>query len=187
MKREALLRGGDFSHRLRRINGEDCCGLRLTRSVGLREETARDLIKLPPLVAAVDPRDRADFKMWGSDIFVCAAPSRAAKRVLALKFQKLHEPGHDFLSFAEPVVEAVDPFGGELAFVFREGGHHFFHALDALLRGAHAGEEFLFDVGGGEAAEFAAGHIVILARAGRVDRADGAEFAEEFQALAGRA
>ena len=91
------------------------------------------------------------------------------------------------MSFTEPVFEAVDTFGGELAVGFRHGEHQALHAFDAFLRGAHAREEFLLDVGSGEAAEFAAGNIMIFARAGRVDCADGAEFAEKFQSLAGRA
>jgi hypothetical protein len=53
--------------------------------------------------------------MWVSDTFFCAAPCRTAERILALEFQKFHEPRHDFLSFAQPVFEAVDALGGELA------------------------------------------------------------------------
>ena len=60
------------------------------------------------------------FKMWGSDTFFCAAPGRTAERVLGLEFQKFHEPRHDFLSFAQPVFEAVHAFGGELAVIFRK-------------------------------------------------------------------
>ena len=59
------------------------------------------------------------FNMWGSDTFFCPAPCRTAERVLGLQFQKFHEPRHDFLSFAQPVFEAVETFGGDLAAGFR--------------------------------------------------------------------
>ena len=76
--------------------------------------------RLPPLVAAGIPRDRDKLKMWDSDTFFGAAPSRAAEQFLALKFQKFYEPRHDFLSFAQPVAEAVETFGGELAVCSRK-------------------------------------------------------------------
>ena len=51
----------------------DKTGLRLvalTRNLGM----------LPPLVGAARRPDRAIFKMWGSDIWLCDPPSRAAER-----------------------------------------------------------------------------------------------------------
>ena len=75
--------------------------------------------KLPPLVGKLSASDRASFNMWGSDTFFCPAPCRTAERVLGLQFQKFHEPRHDFLSFAQPVFEAVETFGGDLAAGFR--------------------------------------------------------------------
>jgi hypothetical protein len=36
--------------------------------------------KLPPLVGAAIRPDRAIFKMWGSDIWLCDPPSRAAEQ-----------------------------------------------------------------------------------------------------------
>ena len=72
--------------------------------------------KLPPLVGKLSASDRAGFKMWGSDTFFGASPSRAAERWIgSLKFQEADEPRHDLLTFAEPVFEAVHAFGGELA------------------------------------------------------------------------
>jgi hypothetical protein len=76
--------------------------------------------KLPPLVAAGFRGTGQVFKMWGSDTFLCAAPCRTAERVLGLEFQKFHEPRHDFLSFAQPVFEAVHAFGRKLVVIFRK-------------------------------------------------------------------
>ena len=78
-------------------------------------EGCKDPGRLPPLVAAGSPQDRPDFQNVGFRHFLlrCALSDGGAD--FALKFQKFHEPRHDFLAFVQPVFEAVDTFGGELA------------------------------------------------------------------------
>jgi hypothetical protein len=81
-----------LSHRFGRINGNDYALVALTRSMSLfcfsnqkSSNPVRVPGKLPPLVGAVDPRDRAGFQMWGSDIFCFyAPPSRAPERWIVI-------------------------------------------------------------------------------------------------------
>jgi len=81
---------------------------------------AFDQDKLPPLVAAGIPRDLVNFRMSGSDIRSSALRGVGRQSGSPLRFQETDEPRHDFLSFAEPVFEAVDTLGEESVVSFRE-------------------------------------------------------------------